>query len=179
MNFETKVKIESKTCEGVTFTIHRLTEGKRIEITRKLLSAFSEIEKLRVEAAQKYQQLRPFIAAGDQPGNELDTVALAEVQIIRDRIDGIEADQIMPIFVEELLVEVNGLTIDGVNADKEATIKNGPRELYQEIVEAINEERGLTPTESGNSESPSTSTARVVGQMNPTSAEPVSNAATT
>ncbi len=180
MNFLTKEKIESKSCKGVTFTINRLTEGKRIEINRRLLDVFTEVDKLRLEASQKYRELKPFLKTEEQSEDDLDSVALvAEVMILQNRIEGIEADKIMPVFVDELLIDVNGLTIDGVNADKDATIKNGPPELYLEIVAAINKERGLTPNESGNSESPSTSTALVVGQMNPTSAEPVSSAATT
>lgn len=188
MNFSSKIFTESKTCPGVSFTISRFTEGRRIELSLKLAEVKAELEQfkrdaipLAEKAAPVVEQLKAAITAQDKAAIEQLSKNLDFIDIIEHerKINSLIQNKIDPVYVRALLLSIDGLTIDDEPATVESIINNGPRELYAEIVSAVRHELGLSEEELGNSASPSTSTALVDGQTKIMSAEPVSDAATT
>jgi hypothetical protein len=160
MNFESQVtrKSDLPDFSDVSFTVHKLTEGRRLKIR---LSLAEPNRRLRDLMAEKEA------AEGKPPAEQLAiyTRVLADMQDVID-------DQITPVWVRGLLVSIDGLTINGEPATVEALIEEGPRDLYREIAGVIGKEVGLTEKERGESAPPTTSNAQEDGRMNDTSAPP-------
>lgn len=158
INFDPEQKIDSKLPDfaGVSFTIHQLTEGKRLRVRLTLADANARLRDLMVEKAEadaKPEAERPPLYAR----------ILADMQdLINDRIN--------PVWVRHLLVSVEGLTIRGQSVTPDLLIESGPRPLYAEIAQTVREQAGLTDGERGKSELPITSTALADGQTVNTSA---------
>lgn len=180
MKYASKERIESKTCPGVAFTVRRLTGDRRVELSLKLADAYDKLGDLRREAARVAVKVKPLvdqahaaIKAGDADalkalnGNS-DVIEAARLHL---RITSVERDEILPVCVRALLHSVEGLEIDGKPATPQATVEDGPPELYNEIAQVVQRELGLSEDEQGNSASPTTSAALVDRRTNPTSAE--------
>jgi len=120
IDFRSYKDIESKSMPGVTFRIRKMTMGGRIELS------------LRV---RELSQRSEFLQAG---GNT-------------DRIENNMLERALHrIFIEWGLVEVKGLTIEGMNATAFNLPEFGPEDLCDEIVQAIQEEIALSAAERKN-----------------------------
>lgn len=118
LRYESTVSIQSNASPGVTFVIHRISFGRRMELSRRVRDL-----SLRAE----------FLKAG------------AEVQ---EKIEaGILAQEIDAMYMRWGLVSIHGMTIDGEAADCERLIERGPEELVGEIVRAVKAQCGLSEAE--------------------------------
>ncbi len=121
MNYDSFLVRNSGEAVGVSFILHRVSFGRRMELTRHIR-----------EMAQKAECL----AAGSDPVEKMDAALLAS-----------EIDR---TYVLWGLKEIRGLTIDGAPATPEALIDSGPEDLFREVLVAVKAECGLTETERKN-----------------------------
>lgn len=118
VQYESTISIRSNTAPGVTFVIHRISFGRRMELSRRVR-----------ELSQKAE----FLEAGAQ---------------IQEKIEaGILAQEIDAMYLRWGLVSIHGMTIDGGPADCERLMDKGPEELVSEIVRAVKSQCGLNEAE--------------------------------
>ena len=121
MQFESTKTIQSQACEGVAFTIARMTFGRRVDLMRRVRQLSAQLE---------------FANAG---------------QGIADRVEAsLAAAAIDEAYLRWGLVGLQGLEIDERVADIETLISCGPESLCREIVSAIKRECALTEEERKN-----------------------------
>jgi len=117
-SFET---IDSAKAPGVTYTIVKMSFGRRVELTRRI----------RELAAR-----REFAEAGDTANEKMEAALLAS-----------EIDRIYLLWG---LKEVTGLELDGQPATPESLAASGPEELFREALAAVKQQCGLTEVERKN-----------------------------
>jgi hypothetical protein len=119
--YESYVVRESKCRPGVRFTIHRVSFGRRIDLSRRIR-----------DLGQKAQ----FHEAGEA---------------LRDKIEAnLILSEIEATYLRWGLVNVEGLTIDGETATVESLIDKGPEDLAREIINEIKSNCSLSETERKN-----------------------------
>jgi hypothetical protein len=121
MKYESVVDIESKSCQGVRFTITRMSFGRRIELAKRVREIAHRLE---------------FSQASD-----------AAKDVVEAAVIGGEVDRTI---LSWGLVKVDGLEIDGAPAAADTIVDIGPEALCREIVAAIKHECGLTEEERKN-----------------------------
>jgi hypothetical protein len=105
----------------VTFTINRISFGRRMDLTKRVR-----------EISQKAE----FLEAGTG---------------LKDKVEAnVLAQEIEEMYLRWALVSVDGLRIDGEPATIEKVIEKGPDDLTREIVTAIKAQCGLSETERKN-----------------------------
>jgi len=120
-NYGSTLAINSLVYPGVTFTINRISFGRRMDLCRRVR-----------ELGQRLQ----FLEAGDRLSDKIESNFLAH-----------EIDQ---VYLEWGLVGVDGLLIDGEPATPDLMLAAGPEPLAKEIVEAIRGQCGLNEEERKN-----------------------------
>jgi hypothetical protein len=121
MEYASVRRIESRSLPGVSFGIHRMSLGRRIELTREIHGLSRKIE---------------FLEAGGKPQEQIEAAWLA------NEIDG--------AYLKWGLASVEGLAIDGEPATPEMAALKGPEELCREMLEAIRAETTLGEAERKN-----------------------------
>lgn len=121
MRYESTTTVQSKVSNGVSFTIARMSFGRRIELTRRIRELSGKVE---------------FLDAGEDVREKI------EASLLRNEIE--------KLYLEWGLREVHGLEIDGTPATVKSLIDAGPEELCNEITGAIKSECGLTEEERKN-----------------------------
>ena len=164
MNFESRIKFESKAVPGVTVKLNKMTEGRRIKLRLQLAEYFAEMRDLMDQIAA--------LKAEAQSNPEAQTEIKASD--LSFRVDTIIREKIRPGKFKWGVHSVDGLTIDGVPATIDSLLEDGPAELYIEIIDEIDRVARLGAKQEGESEPLTTSGAQVVGGMNVSSAETVS-----
>ena len=119
---ESTLAVESAACPGVVLTINRMSFGRRLELTRQVRELGRKLE---------------FLEASTEFGEK------AEAAILSSEIDC--------LYLRWGLVEIAGLSLDGVPATSETLIASGPEPLSLEILNAIKNECGLNEAERKNS----------------------------
>jgi len=119
--YESALTIDSRAAQGVSFAIHRISFGRRMELSRRVRELSRKAE---------------FLAAGTEIDEKL------EANILAQEIDA--------MYLEWGLISVTGLTIDGETATSERLLDKGPEELVREIVTAIRGQCGLSEEERKN-----------------------------
>ncbi len=114
--------VESRTVPGVTFTIAKMSFGRRVELMRRVR-----------ELARKTE----FLAASEEAGEQMDS-ALLHAEIER-------------LYVMWGVKAVSGLAVDGSIAGPELLAEAGPEELFREALAAVRRETGLSEEERKNS----------------------------
>jgi hypothetical protein len=117
-SFET---IHSTVTPGVSYTIAKMSFGRRVELTRRI----------RDLAARK-----EFVEAGDTANEKMEAALLAS-----------EIDRIYLLWG---LKEVTGLELDGLPASPESLVACGPEELFREALAAVKQQCGLSEVERKN-----------------------------
>jgi hypothetical protein len=117
-SFET---IDSAVAPGVSYTVAKMSFGRRVELTRRI----------RELAAR-----RELMEAGDTPDEKMEAALLAS-----------EIDRIYMLWG---LREVTGLELDGLPATPESLAANGPEELFREALAAVKQQCGLSEAERKN-----------------------------
>ncbi len=118
LQYESTISISSNAVPGVTFLIHRISFGRRMELSRRVRELSRRAE---------------FLEASAQ---------------VQEKIEaGILAQEIDAMYLRWGLVSIHGMTIDGEPADGERLIEKGPEELVSEIVRAVKSQCGLSEAE--------------------------------
>jgi len=117
-SFET---IGSTVAAGVSYTVAKMSFGRRVELTRRI----------RELAARK-----EFMEAGDTPNEKMEGALLAS-----------EIDRIYLLWG---LKEVTGLELDGLPATPESLAASGPEALFREALAAVKQQCGLAEAERKN-----------------------------
>ena len=121
MNYTSTATIESESCPGVTFTVRRMTLGRRMEMMRQVRDRARKLE---------------FHKAGDS---------------LEDAMNGsLLVSEIEELYLDWGLIGIDGLEIDGLPASKERLIPDGPESLCKEIISAVKAEVFLSETERKN-----------------------------
>ena len=121
MNYESVSVVESRVANGVSYTVARMSFGRRTELMRRVWELASRME---------------FLEAGQEPGEKMDA-ALLQAEINR-------------VYLTWGLRGVSGLELDGVEATPELLAEAGPEDLFQEALTAVRAETGLNGAERKN-----------------------------
>jgi hypothetical protein len=121
MTYESVVVIESQVAPGVTFTVQKMSYGRRAELMRRI---------------RELTRKQEFLEASDKAGDKIDA-ALLEAEINR-------------VYLTWGLRSIAGLTVDGSEATPEVLAARGPEDLFREALEAVRAQTGLTAAERKN-----------------------------
>jgi hypothetical protein len=105
----------------VTYTVARMSFGRRVELTRRIRELASRKE---------------FLDAGDTVGEKMEAALLAS-----------EIDRLYLLWG---LKEVGGLVLDGEAATPESLASNGPENLFREALAAVRGQCELSEAERKN-----------------------------
>jgi hypothetical protein len=120
-HYESVISIESKAVQGVRFGIHRVSFGRRMDLSRRVRELSRKAE---------------YLAAGTEMHEKI------EASILAQEIDA--------MYLHWGLSNIEGLTIDGEPATAVGLLEKGPEELAREVVGAIKEQCGLSEPERKN-----------------------------
>jgi len=121
MTYESLKTVESRVAHGVTFTLAKISFGRRVELMRRVRELARQIE---------------FLEAGQAPGDKMDA-ALLQTEIDR-------------LFLTWGLRAISGLELDGADATPQLLAEAGPEDLFREALAAVRAETGLTEAERKN-----------------------------
>jgi len=121
MEYTSYEVIDSKLVPGVTYTITKMSFGRRVELTRRI---------------RELGLRKEFLGAGDSPDEKMEAALLAS-----------EIDR---LYLAWGLKEVAGLELDGTPATPEALAASGPERLFREALEAVKQQCGLSEAERKN-----------------------------
>jgi hypothetical protein len=121
MIYESVAIVESKIAGGVTFTVAKMSFGRRTELMRQVRELGRKVE---------------FLEAGRDPEQRMDGA------LLRAEIDR--------LYVTWGLRAVSGLELDGVEATPESLAEAGPEELFREAVALVRAQTGLSAEERKN-----------------------------
>jgi len=121
-SYASEVVVESRLVPGVTFTIAKMSFGRRVELMRRVRELARRME---------------FLAAGKEAGDRMDA-ALQHAEIER-------------LYVTWGVRAVSGLAVDGRVAGPELLTEAGPEGLFREALAAVRKETGLSEEERKNS----------------------------
>src|ERR1700734_2356685 len=117
-HYESVVSIDSKAAPGVKFAIHRISFGRRMELSRRVREITRKAE---------------FLEASTELHEKI------EANILAQEIDA--------MYLQWGLVRVEGFIIDGEPATAAQLLEKGPEDLAREVVSAIKEQCGLSEAE--------------------------------
>jgi hypothetical protein len=120
-HYDSVISIDSKAAPGVRFAIHRISFGRRMELSRRVREISRKAE---------------FLEASTELHEKI------EANILAQEIDA--------MYVHWGLVSIEGLIIDGEPATAAKLLEKGPEEVAREIVHAIKEQCGLSEAERKN-----------------------------
>jgi hypothetical protein len=120
-HYQSVLSIDSLAAPGVRFTVHRVSFGRRMELSRR-------VRELSREAR--------FLEAGNEVQEKI------EASILSQQID--------VMYFRWGLVGIEGLMIDGEPATTERLLEDGPEELVREVVSSIKTQCGLNEAETKN-----------------------------
>jgi hypothetical protein len=121
MDYTSYETIDSQLAPGVTYTVAKMSFGRRVDLTRRI----------REVALRK-----EFLDAGGTPDEKMQAALLAS-----------EIDRLYLLWG---LKEVAGLELDGVPATPESLAASGPEELFREALAAVKSQCGLSEAERKN-----------------------------
>lgn len=121
VHYQSAVSIDSKAVPGVRFAIHRISFGRRMELSRRVREMSRRAE---------------FLEASSELHEKI------EANILAQEIDA--------MYLTWGLVSLDGFSIDGEPATPVHLLEKGPEDLAREIVGAIKEQCGLNEAERKN-----------------------------
>ena len=121
-NYASDAVVKSRVVPGVTFTISKMSFGRRVELMRRIR-----------ELARRAE----FLAAGEASGDKMDA-ALLHAEMER-------------LYVAWGVKAIVGLAVDGLVAGPELLTEAGPEGLFREALAAVRRETGLSAEERKNS----------------------------
>ena len=160
--FDDLERVTLQSQPSVVVTFHAMTEGRRIELRRRVAAAAAELRHIEAQSAYLRQEYAKTDLAREQ------RIALYEEHMALDEeADMVLAGNIHPIYVAWGVAGIEGLTIHGAPAIP-ATLIDGPLAVYAEVVALLKDRMGLTDTQRKNSPSPTTSNAPAGGRTSAT-----------
>jgi hypothetical protein len=121
LQYESVISVDSRAAPGVRFAIHRISFGRRMELSRLVRELSRKAE---------------FLQAGP---------------VIHEKIEAnILAQEIDAMYLQWGLVSIEGLSIDGEPATAERLLEKGPETLVREVVNAVKAQCGLDEAERKN-----------------------------
>ncbi len=147
MNFESITTLKSTTpgFESVSFTLRKMTEGRRNKLKLAQADTMGKIRDLMADL----ESLNPTLPEGiEQP--TVDPKTRAKLTTISEAVNILVESEIDPSWVKHGLKKIEGLDIDGVAATVESFIEDAPTELFQEVLTAIRNSAELTVAEAKN-----------------------------
>ena len=118
LHYESAVRKESALFPGVSYSIHRMSFGRRSELLRHI---------------REISGKREYLLAG---------------QDLKDKIEAsLAGSEIDAMYLRWGLREISGLLIDGEPAGCDSLLERGPESLVKEILGAIRSECGLNQEE--------------------------------
>ncbi len=120
-HYDSVVSMASTSAPGVRFAIHRISFGRRMELSRRVREISRKAE---------------FLEAGTELHEKI------EANILALEIDA--------MYLQWGLAEIEGLIIDGETATATQLLEKGPEDLTREIVGAIRQQCGLSEAERKN-----------------------------
>lgn len=121
MKYESVIEVSSHVAPGVTFTVSRMSYGRRVELMRQVRELAGKVE---------------FLESGGTPADKMDAALLSS--------------EINRLYVTWGLRGLRGLTLDGIEATPQLLVENGPEELFHEALEAVRAQTGLSEPERKN-----------------------------
>jgi hypothetical protein len=121
VRYESIISFDSKAAQGVRFAIHRISFGRRMELSRRVRELSRRAE---------------FLEAGTEVHEKI------EANILAQEIDA--------MYLQWGLVSITGMVIDGEPATAERFLEKGPEELVREVISAIKAQCGLSEGERKN-----------------------------
>ena len=121
MEYESVVVVPSQVAGGVSFTVARMSFGRRVELMRRVRELAGRVE---------------FLEAGQASGEKMDAA------MVRAEIDR--------LYLVWGLRSVSGLVVDGVPATPETLADCGPEDVFREALAAVRSETGLNEAERKN-----------------------------
>jgi hypothetical protein len=119
--YQSHLTFQSASIPGVSFTVLRMSFGRRMDLFRKIRELSGSLQYLECSADFREQ---------------------VEASLLGQEIEN--------LYLRWGLVSVEGLSIDGEPANLETLIESGPESLSREIVSAIKVQCGLSPDERKN-----------------------------
>ncbi|MGD0771593.1 MAG: hypothetical protein ABSC05_02105 [Candidatus Solibacter sp.] len=121
-NYTSEAVVKSRVAPGVTYTIAKMSFGRRVELMRRVRELAKRTE---------------FLAASEDKGDKMDA-ALLRAEIER-------------LYVAWGVKAISGLAVDAQAAGPELLTEAGPEELFREALAAVRRETGLSEEERKNS----------------------------
>jgi hypothetical protein len=121
MSYESLRVVESRVRLGVRFRIARMSFGRRVELMTRI---------------RELADRREFLAAGEDLGGRM------EAGLLQAAIDR--------LYVEWGVRAVEGLVVDGIEADVGLLVEAGPEDLFREALALVRAETGLSEDERKN-----------------------------
>ena len=121
VNYESTVEVKSENLPGVTFTVSRMSFGRRMELFRLIREIAANLAYL--DASSDFREQ-------------------VEATLLEQEIEN--------LYLRWGLVKIDGLSIDGEPASTELLLERGPDELAREIAASIKAQCGLTEVERKN-----------------------------
>jgi len=120
-HYESSIRKSSAAFPGVSYSIHRMSFGRRSELLRQIRQLGARME---------------YLEAGEA---------------LKDRIEAsVTGSEMDALYFRWGLREVEGLSIDGEAPTAEALLERGPEDLVREILASIKAECGLSRDEAKN-----------------------------
>jgi hypothetical protein len=121
MTYQSEAVIESEVASGVTFTVLKMSYGRRAELMYRIR-----------ELARRHE----FLEASERLDDRMEAALLES--------------EINLTYLKWGLKSISGLTVDGADATPEILAEKGPEDLFQEVLKAIRAQAGLTADERKN-----------------------------
>lgn len=154
---QTTRKFESVLFEGVVVELRKMTEGRRMDLRKRLQPHNTKCKDL----------LREIGAIEKAPEDQRDFVRYTE---LNDEFDQVQIEHINPEWLSWGVKKVEGLIVDGRDLGVEDW-RDWPSALFDEVLKAIKFEAELNGEERKNLESPTTSGAQEGGSQNSSTAQ--------
>jgi hypothetical protein len=154
ISIKSKTTIESKAIPGVTFVVRTLNKIQRAKRDLPVMATRQHLAGL----------IREYSPINEIPAEERTPEQAARLGLIEAEYEWLLDQEIYPAVIHAGLVSVDGIEVDGKPATADLLIESAGAdydELIEEIYAACNRAAGLTPAETKNSQSATTSTAPV------------------
>ena len=121
MNYESVVVVPSRIADGVSYSVARMSFGRRLELMRRVRDLAAKVE---------------FLEAGQSSVEKMDA------GVLRAEVDR--------LYVVWGLKSISGLMVDSMEATPELLAQSGPEGIFREALAAVRAETGLTEGERKN-----------------------------
>lgn len=158
--YSSTYRVDSKLRPGVVYVLRAVTHGRRRRLEELQAPAVAKIQKLRDESRQLVQEYEAWKKAGSAG----EFARTSELRDYWQQIERIQDDEVEPIALTGLVVEIEGLVVDGQPATWDLLRKVGPDAILEELCGEVARGIQLTAEERENLCWPSTLAAQVDGR---------------